>query len=43
MQNDVSSIASGRWEEAVLRVGRVAPTVALVVGIVGFATNQGGD
>ena len=43
MQTDVSSVSSGPWERPILRVGPVAPTAALLVGIVGFATNQGGD
>lgn len=43
MQNEVSSVPSGPVEQAILRVGPVAPTAALVVGTVGFATNQGGD
>jgi len=43
MQSDVRGVPSGPWEGAILRVGPVAPIVALVVGIVGFATNLGGD
>lgn len=43
MHNDVSSVPSRPWERAILRVGPVAPIAALVVGIVGFATNQSGD
>lgn len=43
MQNEVRTVPSGTWERAILRVGPVAPAAALVVGIVGFATNQGGD
>jgi hypothetical protein len=42
MQND-ARITSRGWEESVLRLGRVAPIVALVVAVVGFATNLGGD
>lgn len=43
MQDDASSVPTGRWEGAILRAGPVAPVGALVAGIVGFTTNQGGD
>lgn len=43
MQNEVSSVPSGPVEQAILWVGPIAPTAALVVGILGVATNQGGD
>lgn len=43
MPDDLTSVPPGRWQSAPLRVGPVAPTAALAVAIVGFATNQGGD